>query len=146
MRTGHDIIVRYAQLLPAGIKTADWAAARLFIASLTDERAERQLEEADEDREDISYKLVKEWLLHPDDELPDSEVWRRYLGLLVDEMEAEAQTHEPELPGHYPLDWNGRLGFVIEGYGFDEEPPDTIPCRILRMSGVLEAAGFELLP
>lgn len=145
-RNGHDIVIRYSQLLPEGVSVPDWAAARSYLAGLSDQVLAQHRGDSHLDVDDLSYELIRAGALNEDAETSGAEVMRLYLGQLLGQMEAEARNDRHGLPGDYAIRWKGRVGFVVDGYGFDEEPENTIPCRILRECGVLEAAGFELLP
>jgi hypothetical protein len=82
--------------------------------------------------------------------LSEAATFRRYLTKALADAEAswinEWPIHDDIAFYRYPREWHRRIGYVVEGYGLDEPPPGVAPIENLERSGLLEAAGFELMP
>lgn len=142
--SSHDIILRYVALLPAGVTEPNWEAARKHIDGLADETAEKLSLDAgfEEDRMDLGWTDEE---LHSDSDMGKprpsiAESWRRYLHLELNEL------INNDWPLNVTISWKGRVGFLVEGYGFDEEPGYVFGWNRLLAAGVIEAAGYEILP
>lgn len=141
--SSHEIIVRYVALLRDGISTPDWSAARALIDGLSEEQAA-----ALSSFEGFDYPgdMDEGWT---DDEIagraPEptvGESYRRYLQLEIARLlDSPFYTRRG-----YQAEYQGRRGFIVDGYGWDEEPERTIGFRRLMDAGAIEAAGYEILP
>lgn len=142
--SSHDIILRYIALLPLGVSKPDWEAARQQINSLPDSTAERLSLDAGygEGQMDLGWTEA-EFNVDPTSNAKTpsiAESWRRYLHLELNEL------INNDWPISVTIEWQGRVGFLVEGYGFDEEPGYIKGWHRLLASGVVEAAGYEILP
>ena len=147
--TSHDIIVRSVGLLAEGVREPDWDAARAALAALTNERLAELSEESYDPAVDY-YREAEEDESDDSPSLSEAATFRRYLAKMLADAEAswinKWPIHHDIAFYRYPREWHGRIGYVVQGYDFDEPPRGVAAASNLMCSGLLEAAGFELMP